>query len=117
MLTYVSQSEVPAEVLDAVYTALSNAKRRGMVAALAYHPATVSQLAQEHGLSLPAIHRHIRVLEEARLIQRKKVGRSNFLALSRESLKQAQAWLGQYRTEWGADSETLENYVEHLTKS
>jgi hypothetical protein len=89
------------EQLDASYAALANAKRRGMIVTLSFRPATVGQLAEEHGLSLPA----------AGLIQRKKVGRTNFVAISRRSLQMAQNWLLQFRTDWGSDRETLENYI------
>lgn len=100
--------------LDYVFDALSHAKRRGMLDTLSYRPATVSQLADEYGLSLPAMHKHIRTLEQANLIRRRKVGRTNFVALNRKSLKAAQDWIMQYRTEWGADDETLENYIASM---
>lgn len=100
--------------LDRAFEALSNAKRRGMINTLSYRPATVSQLADEFNLSLPAMHKHVRVLERASLIRRKKAGRTNFVALNRESLKAAQDWLNQFRTDWGNDKETLENYIASL---
>ena len=102
--------------LDYVFSALGHAKRRGMLNALAFRPATVSQLAKEYDLSLPAIHKHVRALEAAQLIQRKKVGRTNFVALNRRSLSDAQDWLMQYHTDWGNDKETLENYIASLEK-
>ena len=97
--------------LDAVFTALGNTKRRGMVETLSYRPATVSQLAEEYDLSLPAIHKHIIILEDAALIQRKKVGRTNFIALKREGLVLAQEWLQGFAPHWGNDAETLENFI------
>jgi len=100
--------------LDSAFEALANSKRRGIVQVLAFRPATVSQLAEEFELSLPALHRHIRTLEAAQLIQRKKVGRTNFVALSRPGLCAVQDWVLQYRTEWGNDEETLENYIASL---
>jgi DNA-binding MarR family transcriptional regulator len=100
-----------SEQLDDAYLALGNAKRRAMVITLSFRPATVSQLAEEHGISLPAIHRHVRSLEAAGLIQRKKVGRTNFLAIRRAGLRPAQDWLAGFRTDWGGDEETLENYL------
>ncbi|CAN5188224.1 metalloregulator ArsR/SmtB family transcription factor [soil metagenome] len=112
-----SQETPSPETLDTVYAALSSVKRRGMVTTLSFRPATVGQLAEEHGLSLPAIHKHIRVLEEAGLTQRRKVGRTNYVAIARPALQQAQVWLSQFRTTWGSDSETLENYVANLIKS
>ena len=100
--------------LDGVFEALANSKRRSIINTLAFRPATVSQLAQEHNMSLPAIHRHIRVLEDTQLIQRRKVGRTNFVALQRKHFATAQAWMGQYRLDWGNDEETLENYIASL---
>ena len=104
----------PSDQLDALYEALSHAKRRGILMTLSFRPATVSQLALEQGLSLPAIHKHIRLMEGALLIRRKKAGRTNFVALRREGLRLAQGWIGQFRAEWGADGETLENYIATL---
>ena len=98
MLTISPQSPISAGELDNLFTALGNAKRREMVLTLAFRPTTVGQLAVEHQLSLPAIHRHIRVLENAELIQRKKVGVTNFLAIKRVGLQQVLAWLGQFHT-------------------
>jgi len=112
MLTNISPDQ-----LDAAFAALGHAKRRAMVRTLAFHPATVSQLAEEHGLSLPAIHKHVRALEDAGLIQRKKVGRTNFLGLNRTGLRAAQEWLGHFHAGWGTDRETLENYIANLSIS
>jgi DNA-binding transcriptional ArsR family regulator len=64
-------------------------------------------------LSLPAIHKHIRVLEKGDMIIRKKIGRTNFLALNRETLRGLQDWIMQYHTYWGSDEATLENYVQY----
>lgn len=102
-------------ILDMVFAALSNEKRREIVRTLSFHPATVSQLAEEHDMSLPSIHRHIRTLEDAQLILRRKVGRTNFVAIRRDSFTAAQYWMAQYHLEYGNDDETLENYVEYLT--
>ncbi len=66
------------------------------------------------GLSLPAIHKHIKVLEKAGMITRKKIGRTNILTLNRESLRCLQDWLMQYHAYWGSDVETLGNYAQYL---
>lgn len=103
-----------ANRLDPIFEALAHQKRRGIINTLAYRPATVSQLAKEQHLSLPAMHKHIRMLESAKLIQRKKVGRTNFVAFNRHTMQIAQDWIMQYNTAWGNDSETLENYIASL---
>jgi DNA-binding transcriptional ArsR family regulator len=100
--------------LDAQFDALANSKRRGMLLALAYRPATVTRLAAEFKLTLPAIHKHIRVLEASGLIQRRKVGRTNFVAINRQGLQQVQAWVAQFRSEWGNDRASLDNYITHF---
>jgi DNA-binding transcriptional ArsR family regulator len=100
--------------LDTVLTALAHPKRRGIVHDLTLQPATVGQLARDHELSLPAIHRHIRTLEEAELIVRKKIGRTNFVALKLDGFRRIQVWIMQYRTEWGNDQASLENYIARM---
>ena len=102
--------------LDRAFEALANPKRRGMINALAYHPATVSQLAKEFDLSLPAMHKHTNLLERAEFIKRRKVGRVNFVALNYKTLRQIQAWINQYHA-YGSDEETLENYIASLKDS
>jgi DNA-binding transcriptional ArsR family regulator len=100
--------------LDSTLSALANQKRRGIIDELALHPATVGQLAQHHDLSLPAIHKHIHILETANLIIRKKAGRTNFIALNQHTLKIAQQWLMQYHTQWGSPQATLDNYISSM---
>jgi DNA-binding transcriptional ArsR family regulator len=107
-VTYISPQ------LDHAFTALGHSKRRGMINTLAYRPATVTQLADEFDLSLPAMHKHIRLLEKAQLIRRRKIGRTNFVTLNRQGLRTTQDWLGQYRTDWGNDQEGLDNYTASL---
>ncbi len=102
--------------LDKIFLALSSAKRRGMIHTLAYRPATVSQLAYENDLSLPAMHKHIRLLENAKLILRKKAGRTNFIALNKKSLRLAQRWIIQYHTDWGNEDESLDNYIARMNE-
>lgn len=100
--------------LDAILDALANQKRRGIVHDLSLSPATVGQLARRHDLSLPAIHKHIRILENARIIIRRKSGRTNFVALDPASLKLVQGWIMQYHPHWGNADASLENYISKL---
>jgi DNA-binding transcriptional ArsR family regulator len=102
--------------LSRVFDALANEHRREIIRLLALQPRSISQLADARGLSLPAIHKHIRVLEEAAMVSRRKLGRTNFLALEREPLVRLQAWTGQFQPWWGTNAETLENYVDGMRR-
>ena len=102
--------------LDRVFEALANAHRREIVYVLGLQPYSIHHLAELRGLSLPAIHKHIKMLESAGVVQRRKIGRTNFLTLDRESLRSLQDWLGQYHAYWGTEKETLENYEAFLSR-
>ncbi len=103
-----------ADDLDPLFAALANRHRREMVDLLALQPWSISRLAAIRGLSLPAIHKHVRVLEEAGLVRRRKLGRTTFLTLDRASVLQLQAWLGRFHAYWGTEKESLENYGTFL---
>lgn len=109
--------EATDEELDELFGALANTKRREMIIELSFRPATVSQLATQHGLSLPAMHKHVRTLEQAKLIQRRKVGRINFVAIERSALRRLQTWANQFNTEWGNGRESLENYIASMQRA
>jgi DNA-binding transcriptional ArsR family regulator len=107
--------DVPDD-LDRPFAALANHHRRAMVHLLAFQPYSISRLAALRGLSLPAINKHVRVLEEAGMIRRRKHGRTTFLTLDRASVRSLQSWLGQYHAYWGTESESLENYAAFLAE-
>ena len=102
--------------LDNVFEALANRHRREIIHILSLRPSSISHLASMRGLTLPAMHKHLTVLENAEMVLRKKVGRTNFLALNREPLGRLQDWVNQFHPYWGSDQETLENYAQHLGK-
>ncbi|MGW5237884.1 ArsR/SmtB family transcription factor [Monashia sp. NPDC004114] len=102
--------------LNAVFDALANENRRRIVRALAIKPASISELAAMCDLSLPAIHKHIQILEAAAMVRRRKVGRVNFLALQRAPLRSLQTWVDEFHPWWGDDSESLETYATHFER-
>lgn len=104
------------DALDNVFEALANKHRREIIYALSLQPCSISRLAAMRGLSLPAIHKHIKTLEQGDLIIRKKIGQTNFLTLNRASLRGLQEWVMQYHTYWGSDEATLENYAQYLSR-
>lgn len=99
-----------------MFDALANEHRRECVRLLALGPRSISDLAGRRGLSLPAIHKHVRILEAAGLVQRRKLGRVNVLALRREPLRGVSEWVAGFDPWWGTDDESLDNYTEYLTK-
>ena len=105
------------KTLDSIFEALANRHRRSIVHHLSLFPATITELADKEKLTLPAIHKHIKLLEDAKLVMRKKTGRTNFLALHRSGLQSLREWVDQYHSYWGSDSETLANYINHLSKN
>ena len=106
-----------SQTLDQLFGALANEHRREIVRMLALQPFAIHQLADARGLSLPAIHKHIKVLEKAGLVKRKKLGRTNILAFRREGMMQVQAWAGLFHTLWGTDLASFENYADFVSRS
>jgi DNA-binding transcriptional ArsR family regulator len=103
-----------AAELDRLLEALASPHRREIVYMLGLQPCAIHQLAQLRGLSLPAMHKHVKVLERAGLIRRHKRGRTTFLTLNRNALQQLQDWVGQFHPYWGNDRATYENYDRYL---
>ena len=101
--------------LDGVLHALANPHRRDIVRFLGLQPAAIHYLAEMRGLSLPAMNKHIGVLEDADLIKRHKKGRTTFLTLNPAPLGLLQQWASQFHTHWGIGEGTFENYVEYLS--
>ena len=108
-------AEYPDE-LDGVLAALANRHRREIVGLLALHPHSISRLAELRGLSLPAINKHVGVLEQAGLVGRRKFGRTTFLTLGRAPILALRDWLGGFHAHWGTDNDSLENYRPYLTR-
>lgn len=99
--------------LDVVFRALADRTRRAVLAKLAHGPAMVTELAEPFRMSLPAVSRHIRVLERARLVARSVDGRVHRCSLRADPLEGIQQWLNHYRHFWEGTLESLASYVEH----
>ena len=84
--------------LDYIFEALANIHRREIIYVLSLEPCSISKLAFLRNLSLPAIHKHIEVLEKGGMVTRRKIGQTNFLTLNRESLRGLQDWLNRINT-------------------
>jgi DNA-binding transcriptional ArsR family regulator len=86
--------------LDARFRALADPTRRAMVQRLARGEATVSELAEPHAMGLPAISKHITVLEEAGMVRRWRAGRVHRCRLEPRALQDTEDWLSQTRRDW-----------------
>ena len=102
----------PQEQLDRVFHALADQTRRQLLAALAEQPGTVSELAEPFDMSLPAVSKHIKVLERAGLVVRTVDGRVHRCSLGAGPLQHVAAWLDPYRQFWTDTLDSLARYAE-----
>jgi len=93
-------SSVRARDLDATFAALADPTRRAILARLARGDAVVGDLARPFAISLPAISRHLRVLERARLIERRVNAQWRVCRLRPQPLRTAASWIEEYRRFW-----------------
>jgi DNA-binding transcriptional ArsR family regulator len=100
--------------LDQTFAALADPTRRAILARLASGEATVNELAEPFAISLPAISRHLKVLERAGLIARGREAQWRPRSLQAEPLKDAAAWLEQYRRFWEQSLDRLEEHLAEL---
>ena len=108
-------SERTTEDLDLLFGALADGTRRRIVDRLAVGEATVTELAAPFSISLPAISRHLKVLERASLITRTKQGRLRRARLSPTSLANAATWLARYERLWTERFDRLDDHLARLT--
>jgi DNA-binding transcriptional ArsR family regulator len=98
------------DALSATFSALADPTRRAILARLAEGTATVNELARPFDISLPAVSRHLKVLEKARLITREREAQWRHCRLSPAPLKQAAEWVERYRAFWEARFDALESF-------
>ena len=97
--------------LDATFHALSDPTRRGMLATLALGEKSIGELAEPYAMSFAGASKHVRVLEGAGLVQRRKVGRTQLCRLHAEPLGEAQLWLRQWERFWNVRLDRLEALI------
>jgi len=100
--------DIEAAQLDAVFHALGDATRRGMLASLAGGERTVGELARPFDMSLAAASKHIKALENAGLVRRTVVGRTHHCRLEARPLAEAHRWLTFYEKFWNSRLDVLE---------
>jgi DNA-binding transcriptional ArsR family regulator len=100
--------------LNATFAALADPTRRAILARLAAGETTVTELAAPFEISLPAISKHLKVLERAGLIARGRDAQSRPCRLEARALKEAADWLEHYRRFWEESFDRLEEYLREL---
>jgi len=102
--------------LSATFSALSDPTRRAILARLAKGEATVNELADPFAISLPAVSRHLKVLEHAGLISRGREAQWRHCRLELERLKALHRWLSVYRRFWDESFDRMSAYIDELNK-
>ena len=100
--------------LDLIFSALADPTRRAILTSLASGQRAVTELAAPHDMSLPAISKHLRVLERSGLIERGRDARWRPCRLRAAPLKQASDWIEQYRRHWEESFDRLDAYLAEL---
>ena len=98
--------------LDSIFGALSDATRRAIISRLAEGPANVGDLAAPFAMSLPAVSKHLKVLERAGLLARDRDGRVHRCRLEPQAMDDAGEWIGRTRAFWEGRLDALARYLE-----
>ncbi len=101
-------------LLDRTFAALADPTRRQILEQLAHGDRCVTDLARPHRMSLPAVSKHLRVLERAGLIRRRRCGRVHQLKLEAKPMRDAQKWIEEYRRFWEENLDRLDDYLKKL---
>jgi len=110
MVKYADE-QLEAAQLNAVFAALADATRRGILESLSAGERAVSELAAPYEMSLPGFMKHLRVLEDAGLVTRTKEGRVVSCALEARPLKDASVWMSKYEKFWSDKLDSLARYL------
>src|SRR5882724_2641254 len=105
---------IDEERLSETFAALANSTRRAIVARLATGAATVNELAEPFEMTLPAISKHIKVLERAGLVVRGQRAQYRPCALEATRLEEISTWAEQYRPVWEARFDRMDDYLRQL---
>ena len=102
--------------LDTTFHALADPTRRGMLASLALGEKSIGELAQPFRMSFAGASKHVKVLEDAGLIARRKVGRTHLISIDAKPLEEAERWMRQWERFWTKRLDRLEALIEQDKK-
>jgi DNA-binding transcriptional ArsR family regulator len=106
-----------ADPLSTTFAALADPTRRAILARLALGEATVMELAQPFELSLPAVSKHLKVLQRAGLVEQGRQAQWRPCRLTPEPLRDVADWIGRYRRHWEASFDRLDDYLKELQQT
>jgi DNA-binding transcriptional ArsR family regulator len=106
-----------SRALNRTFSALADPTRRQILAHLAHGDRRVTDLARPHNMSLPAVSKHLRVLEDAGLLRRRRYGRVHEMQLNADPLKKAAQWVEEYRKFWEGSLDRLADYLDRTNKA
>jgi DNA-binding transcriptional ArsR family regulator len=107
-------SPVATDQLSVIFSALADPTRRAILARLADGPATVNEIAEPFDMTLPAISKHLKVLERAGLISRGREAQWRPCKLEAEPLREATEWMSHYRRFWEGSFDKLDAHLRSL---
>jgi len=105
---------MPDDPLSLLFAALADPTRRAILARLAQGEATVNQLAEPFDMTLPAVSKHLKVLQHAGLVEQGRQAQWRPCRLQAQPLKQVDDWVEQYRRHWEASFSQLDAYLREL---
>ncbi len=105
-----------ADPLSETFAALSNPTRRAILSRLAHGEASVNELAEPFEMSLPAVSKHLKVLERAGLVVRSRRAQFRPCALNAQPLEEVAGWVEQYRPVWEDRLDRLADYLDDVQK-
>ena len=100
--------------LSTTFAALADPTRRAILARLASGDATVGELAEPFAMTMPAISKHLSVLERAGLVTKSREGQRRNCRITATPLKNATSWLNEYRRHWEANLDSLDDYLTRI---
>ena len=103
-----------ADHLSATFSALADPTRRAILARLAKGEATVGDLAKPFDMTLPAVIKHLKVLESAGLVKKEKAAQWRPCHLEAKPLKEAAGWIDEYRRFWEVNFDRLDDYLQEI---
>lgn len=112
-MTFIPNTPQDFDKLNSTFSAISDVTRRSILRNLSDGEATVKEVAEPFDMSLPAVSKHIKVLETAGLVNRRKEGTTHYLSLNAKPLKEASDWFEYYKKFWTRNLDQLEQFLRN----